>query len=356
MMQLLSLRRTWALLILGWLLISPNTFAANSQADWMAECVGRYQLNIPGEVEVALTTEEGFLTTDLAVHIGFKNGLAAPYSRFIYRGEIDISTTMKSEEVALLQKKIDAKVNTLKKYYIENYREDVAQSIKPITLASPTAFSWQAGVVVHQYIYQDNRIFGFIAGEQDSLIENLKLSHLIVDNLHPRPLFVLPKGEGICIPYGFISDDGKPARHVAVTMRLIDHPDVEIFFEDQTAPRPYKTGADLPDAKHLNFLFWKQEARHTKGIEVLFPGYRNIELDGQTGSASFVEITRSDGSKDYGYAAVVSGDYTAKTDTPQLMLYAIRTASRTKGTPVSKNELKDMAEKIAASIKRREVK
>ena len=102
-------------------------------------------------------------------------------------------------------------------------------------------------------------------------------------------------------------------------------------------------------------MLWDQQTRSSKKIDLAFPGYRSIKLAERSGTASFVEITRKDGSLDYGYAAVVNGDHTAKTDAPQLMLYVIRNASRAKGKPISKSELKDMAYKIAASIKRREV-
>lgn len=350
-------KKSFVVLVTAWLLLaSANAFAADTSANWKTECVGRYQVSLPGEGEFALTTEKGFLTSDLGAHIGFKNGSPAPHSNFIYGGKINISSTITPQEFALFQKKINVRSTELKKYYLDSYREDIAENIKPAILTLATSFSWQIGVVAHQYIYQAERIFNFIVGERDSLVENLELINKLVRALRPRPIFTVPQEPGVCIPYGFIADDGKQGRHVAVTMRLKDHPDVEIFFEDKTAyDYGIKQTAQNQERTEMSML-WNQQAQSSKEIKLAFPGYRSIKLAGRDGTDSFVEITRKDGSSDYGYAAVVNGDHTAKTDAPQLVLYVVRTASRAKGKPVSKNELKDIAHKIAASVKRREVK
>ena len=50
-------------------------------------------------------------------------------------------------------------------------------------------------------------------------------------------------------------------------------------------------------------------------------------------------------------ATLLNDDVEGDHDTSSKMFYVISTASRAKGTPVSKDELKDMAEKIMASVK-----
>ena len=74
-------------------------------------------------------------------------------------------------------------------------------------------------------------------------------------------------------------------------------------------------------------------------------------MGGQAGKGMFVTIHRYDDSIDYGYIAIVNDI----PNTPSQMLYVIRTAARAKGEPVGKDELKDMAEKIIASVKRHPV-
>ena len=56
---------------------------------------------------------------------------------------------------------------------------------------------------------------------------------LLMKRFRPRNLYQVPSEQGFCLPYGFISDDsGKEPHEMGVTYRLIDHPDVTIFFKD----------------------------------------------------------------------------------------------------------------------------
>ena len=348
-----------ALACLIGLCLSFNIFAV--QTAWKTECVGRFQVSVPGEGEVAVDRlpppYEG------ATRFRFSDGSIANRSSSHHLGVVSISEEVPSSVYHDRVKKNDAVIRRDVSEDLHSGSEIArlrANNSKLLKFTAPNVHAWRHQAAYDTYtiwlkMYVGNRIVFHQASSIDTASEADEAAQTFVRNFQPRPLFDLPKGEGVCIPYGFIADDGKPARQVGVTMRLIDHPDVEIFFEDQTAPRPYKTGAKLADAKHLNFFFWEEVAQGTDGIKVLFPGYRSIKLAGFAGIASFVEIKKKDGSLDYGYAAHVAGDHTAATDTPQLMLYVIRTASRAKGKPVSKNELKEMANKIAASIKRRAI-
>lgn len=355
-------QRSLMALVAGVLLFaSDKAFTTDVPAGWKAECVGRYQVSVPSDVEVAMPTDKAF-TEWVSEPYRFSDGSTAGKSRSINSGVILVSKTLDEREFRRFERSIRSSYNEIKvelqasEFEWERKR---AKTYDSFLLNNSTDFatigmaeSQTVGISV--YLYRSGRI---IAYESTNYPDDQNARKAIAQfdaAFRPRPLYDLPKGEGVCIPYGFIADNGKPGRHVGVTMRLIDHPDVEIFFEDQTAPRPYKTGAKLADSERLNYMFWSLEARKTDGIEVLFPGYRSTTLAGYPGTASFVEIKRKDGTLDYGYAATVAGDYTAAADTPRLTLYVIRTASRTKGKPVSKNELKDMAYKIAASIKRRE--
>lgn len=78
-----------------------------------------------------------------------------------------------------------------------------------------------------------------------------------------------------------------------------------------------------------------------------------VKMDGRTGIASYVDITRIDGSKDVGYLAIVPGDPEAKTDVPTLRLFVVREANfaRAKGVqPIDEKAFLELAEKIAASV------
>jgi len=65
-----------------------------------------------------------------------------------------------------------------------------------------------------------------------------------------------------------------------------------------------------------------------------------------------LEITNQDGTLDYGYFAFARGDPKAKEDRPDLVLYVISTNAKATGKPLSKVEIEDIADRIAASVKR----
>lgn len=377
-------QRNLAVLVTGWLLlVSANALAADTSVDWKTECVGRYQMSLPGEVEIILPAPRA-LNSDsdelIARYLSasktfgnqgkeYRNLNFHTNSKFLYLGDIGITVEVPEIDFDNLRKMYKGR----KQYYLKNapllekegyaaaaddYKEKAAEE-RPLDYDQKNMFGWDVKGGALIYLYRDSRIFVLdlnlmMAGETAKNMKNDVNSFLQV--FRNRPLHDIPLQNGVCIPYGFIADDGKQGRHVAVTMRLIAHPDVEIFFEDKTAhDHGIKQTTQTQERTEMSML-WNQHAQSSKEIKLAFPGYRSVTLDGREGTASFVEIKRKDGSPDYGYAAVVNGDHTAKTDAPKLMLYVIRTASRGKGKPVSKNELKDIAHKIAASVKRREVK
>jgi hypothetical protein len=71
---------------------------------------------------------------------------------------------------------------------------------------------------------------------------------------------------------------------------------------------------------------------------------------------SFVKIVREDGSEDYGYLVVARGDPFAKEDTPDLMLYVVQNSRNAKAkgaVPMSKDAFLELAQTVAASVRRR---
>ncbi|MDB5802377.1 MAG: hypothetical protein JWL63_3316 [Rhodocyclales bacterium] len=84
--------------------------------------------------------------------------------------------------------------------------------------------------------------------------------------------------------------------------------------------------------------------------------YRQATLATSKGVESFVKIVRDNDAVDYGYLVVTRGSSEAKEDTPDLMLYVIQnsTVAKSKGIqPMDKDALLEMAQTIAASVKRR---
>jgi hypothetical protein len=71
-------------------------------------------------------------------------------------------------------------------------------------------------------------------GPASTSVQTHKLSSL-VKSMRPRALFDLPTGQGVCLPYLFIHDAGASRRHVDVSFRLNDHPDIQVTLKDASA-------------------------------------------------------------------------------------------------------------------------
>jgi hypothetical protein len=330
----------------------PELHSSDEVNNWKTECVGRYQISVPGEAENALKNPKFFtrkrpkgidIDFDYNEFI-FSDKSRALFSRLITEGgEFSVTPILKKDEIAKMKIEFNNRTQKRIAQLRKEGDKDAASSIHVLNTNLHDGYMRVSRTGATIYLQYEDRIFNQSGG-----IENLSgkyFAQSFLEHFHPRTLYSLPNQPGICIPYGFIADDGTAPRDIGVTMRLIDHPDVEIFFRDTAG---YLSGGTLHKPKEEIEYFWTiMYQKYTKLTEADFWGYRSIKMGGQSGKGMFVTIHRYDDSIDYGYIAVVSDN----ANLPSQMLYVIRTAARAKGKPVSKEELKDIAEKIMASVK-----
>jgi hypothetical protein len=347
---------------------------------WKPECIGRYTIALPSEVNIAMQSEKTLTKGKNASNSGaeFNNGDYEGRASIYVDGSIEVS------------QKVDD-------IFFENYKKK-AMSLKNDRLkvqrflnSSGNGYNtdWIRGASA--LIFLNNQIFTFELHTDGKLQEDLmdakKKRGVFLRDFTYRKIFELPEQNGVCIPYGFIKDKGEMYRDVGVAMRLINHPDIEIFFKEGNASNGQKD--ILPQFKGSRGeveYFWSYYGPSVGNqLQGTLNHYYDIKLGGYTGKYAFATIARStdpneprskedetvsdykarvkkeiaDGKRplDYGFMAYYKGD-PSKTDEPDLMLYVIRTASRAIAAgkqPVSEEELKTMALQIAASIQRRKV-
>ncbi|MEO8730309.1 MAG: hypothetical protein ABI410_13230 [Rhodoferax sp.] len=363
-------------------LLGLNAYAKEevTPTDWKTECVGRYQISVPGDVEVATQSKRYFLKGGIRPSgVTFNNGDSASRSDFFALGSIEVSPVLEASEYA--------------KYKSEELNFKNPQ-MKLVTTRHPTGEGfnrdWTRGISAT--LFEAGRIYKMKApmADEDPLPyrTNVKAARdAFIKNLATRKTFELPSPTDICFPFGYIKGDGKEFRMIGVAMRLLDHPDVEIFFKDMEARNQEDSVASQFRGSRGQVEFFWSYYGPTLGnkLDGVLDHYRSIKLGGYTGQYAFATIARpvpgNDGDEereesdserkarikkdiadgnvplDYGFMAYYQGDETkVKTNEPNLMLYVIRTASRAVAAgkqPVTEAELKAMAFQIAASIKRR---
>lgn len=348
------------------LLAVTAAFAAQAAvpSNWRLECVGRSNVSLPSDVEMAALSFDSF-----AEEIGggsrlsvsqFRDGQLAGWSRISYlNGLLLISNELDAAQIADLRslfiKQPELKREQLKKRDTAKSRATVVSDVK---VTSPQVMSW--GYASHTlYLHQLQNHFlttGFTSDSEMYSASN-ETFDLFAKNASYRQLFSIPRGNGVCLPYAFIGDKGREPREISISYRIKSHPDVMIVLTDASAEDLEDSRSALKTPEDEINDFWSQYEVSRTGKKVsshwLMNSKRTIKLDGRKGVASFVNITRKDDSKDIGYLAVVPGDPQAKLDVPKLRLFVVREGNhaRTKGVePIGEKAFLELVEQIAGSV------
>lgn len=337
---------------------------ASPSADWRNECIGRMQLSLPGSVDVAVTPEKTLLSEfrrgTQQPPTTFSDGQRAGFSDLRFGGVLMIARPVSNTSFASMTAEAKAARQRSSEWVSKSPKTNdgiLRRFLIPQT-TSPHGIAWQINT---SYTYfsrvGDAALYWTVDAEPGNSATAIAFS--AIQEAEPRPVFSVPKTVGVCVPYAFIPDDGQRWRDIGVTYRLKDQPDVTVWLADSnaSAPGPDQIASHFTAEYKTNF-FWTQDYQSRKKVKLLWRKLHDVQLDGRKGVSSFVELTRDDDTIDYGYLAVVRGDPDAKTDTPNLMLYVISDAKNAKDKgiePISKEALLEMAQTIAASVKRRPV-
>jgi len=353
--------------------------------DWKTECVGYFQISLPGEVEIGVVQNDP--DPSKGTH-NLQNRGNQFFADSIYLdGSIRTSPLLREISFSRIKDEKPKEVEKLRKmaassspFEFLEYKTD--KNVISYFIQGKRRFS--ASV----FIYQSERIYFFRTKEDEPPVAEAEAKvrsnqAYFLQNFRARALYEVPQEKGFCMPYGFVKDDGPQKRSMGTIMRLNDHPDVRILFRDQSASlmESYSREENATVEQELR-AFW--ERANWGGVNYQALGFRkfpSVQIGGYKGQSTFVEITRPTRSSkeqcswddqyfskaekqaagclpqtlDYGYIAYVKGDPDAKEDTPNLLLYVMQNSEDAPdGKPtIGKDELRKMADTIAASIKRR---
>lgn len=351
---------------------------------WKTECVGYFQISLPGEIEVALMRYGTFLPNH---GYWFSKNIDQRifYASTNHDGKIGVYPEDKKEAY---KKGWLAEVDRIEKYRTKN-KETVSTNILPYSFPDENSFLVRYGSSKAMEIkfssYHSDRLYTYETndlGKLDGSTATTKYRNFS-DNFRPRALYEIPNENGVCIPYGFIKSDVPQDRVISSAMRLKNHPDVTVLLMDKSASWGGFVKKESPtEVEEIRYLWEQGFTWRTEKIQALgFPRFPLVNIAGYKGRSSFVEITRPNPAPfvqenvctrssefaeeqalakcpplpvDYGYVAYVKGDPTAKEDAPNLMLYVLQESKYgPDGKPtISRDELRKMADAIAASIKR----
>ena len=337
--------------------ISSITQAAD--LTFKTECVGSYSIDLPDNIEVALFPTNKFLEPKTRFPVYFSDGKWAILSTFNYNHN-DLSITANWTDTELV--KVKKMMHTTNQKIKKDNPEDLVELWN-----KKNNFGFYAKAASRVTFAENNKIYSFYSDEHyqgkerdfDFYKQN---ATAIINGFSTRNLFEVPQIAGKCLPYSFVAgDDSSTPINLTVSFRLNEHPDIVISFTENT--RSFTNSLNNHAKDEFND-FWNNNYDinnyNIENIKLLgFPKYKKIRMDGRQGVAGLVEIKYQDKSpSDYGYYSVVDDDSrnteSSKKNHPWLIMSVIGNQSESKGkTPLTKDEIYELAKKIEASIKRR---
>ncbi|MEO3988824.1 T6SS immunity protein Tli4 family protein [Pseudocitrobacter cyperus] len=334
---------------------------------WKNECVGYYQLQLPGDLEVGLYPAERIITKDSS-----SGSIFGKFHEYGYQGkniEGDYAGFYYGKYKVMVSRDDFMDLNEYQKQ-VEELLSDNYHKYK-ITSYYPDSFFLSYEKYHSFFLKKENRLYQFMKIYDGIILPGAKEYFSTESSAIPflahfqtRKLFEIPSGQGFCLPYGFISNDsGNEERSMAVMYRMNNHPDVMILFQDASYQFPGMIPQDSNfermknyDAKDYAKWMWNNiyMLYPEQKRKLLFPGWFSVTMDGRKGSGSFLEVTRKDGDKDYGYLAFVRADPKNSTKEPDLQVFITSYSDYAEGHPrISPDELKEIAEHIVSSVKHR---
>lgn len=172
---------------------------------------------------VAVNAEKGIAIGTYEDRIELKKGIVYEFEEFIK----DPSKAPSMEEVS----RYPAAVEEYKKEIREEQAsiDRIKRDWHPLDLGLPQSLGYAAGPTLYAFLLRDGRAYSFmsVGGEAEAPFEDRKKAFLdMLQRFKVRQLYEIPKERGLCIPYGFIPDDGTGHFRMEVSMRYKDRPGV----------------------------------------------------------------------------------------------------------------------------------
>jgi hypothetical protein len=153
-------KNRWKLIALASLACAMQSFSSRAMAEARQECVGRYELTIPGDVDVALAIPTAFAKPQ-ENPIRFSDDQPATHSVFIYDATFRISGAKSHADFGSIVGGIKARVSSSTTPADENARFEV------IPAGRPDSFAWAGHRAAGFYTYENGRAISFRESSSD---------------------------------------------------------------------------------------------------------------------------------------------------------------------------------------------
>src|SRR3979490_3172397 len=193
---------------------------AQVPADWRTECIGYFNISVPGEVDIAMATikTDGRVTTP-----AFSYARQPLFCSLVHGGEFQVSEDVSYD---FFTKKRNNDIKKLEELKIEEAKSGGhfrSYDISRDDYFSET-FAGSEDTWITSYRWADNRMYLHEINTKYHKFSDARLNAYVSefsDKFRPRKLYEIPQEPGFCIPYGFVkSTMPQPPRKLAQALVL----------------------------------------------------------------------------------------------------------------------------------------
>ena len=354
------------------------------------ECLGYQTIDLPGSIEYATLPPN--MSPANGGGYGFGNGVSVwkTYQLVETDGVFDASESSRSIHVSSLTSTSDLQAHRLRlNKEIQRQKDLLLDRAKwldenPVYEIDPTgtdrtALRKRAAAIRFQQSYNNGNALGFVDDFGKFDFSTLTGDHVVsasrklegtpeqtIANFQKlyssRTPFEIPGKPGVCLPYGFMTGEKKPA-YVAASFRLTDRPDIVVYLSDRDASSEDSIDSEkfVNEAVQRGYFYG---AKLTEPLDGRVRPFHSITVDGRQGLGGMALITRSvlsgppihnetNKNQDWGYLAYIPGDKNAPPGTSSNLIFKVERFGRFAKTPMTESEFRDLVKTIAQSIKRR---
>ncbi|MGZ7457971.1 T6SS immunity protein Tli4 family protein [Pseudomonas sp. Ma2-10] len=275
------------------------------------ECFGRYTFDAPEPIEWATHSTKNNSISEGGGHTFSKNiSSENEYLTYNYSGltvrvsdittphefEIQRNAILHTNEISKTEtlEKIDIKKGRLQSIQDMNYSADIIEGLKK-DIKNLEDSTKDATVFEYKFNIPDSYVFGSKNTPSKALLwRNNRIYYFsfntpskkstedikgLIARFEPRELYHVPKSPGVCIPYGFIHDDGKTAFSIKNSLRFTSTPNVIMTMINASQDTPTKATTGTYNTDHhpgYDAEKWKK----SKIMEKFYFGERMTTLEG----------------------------------------------------------------------------
>lgn len=356
-------------------LVIASLACTTAKATGLVECIGHHTVTLPGAFEYSLPPNnrlapdhfsDGLRPRDTHIDVRFDPGFARPVSVSQKASETTFQSMFADANAASQAKKNELLA------WIQRQDADPSHAVDPTgedrklfkqraelvpfyeRVPGRSAFVWPGSDRTNVYVLMNDYV---VSGQSGVDASPLERADRFASHFEPRAALEAPLSTEACIP-SFTIRDGDLLDSIGVNMRMLDRPDIVIYFEEDDAapgaqdPKQFLAGAMQPGRTFVDSV-------KSEPLNRLKPTHK-ITIAGRQGLGAFVEVKREGTSAnlshhdiDWAFIGYVPGSPGDRPKRSHSVVLKVERFGRFARSPMSEEEFRSLVTGLKEGIRQR---